>query len=191
MILMRLVWKWCWTFPTWKVILTHTWLRESSHVTRFCWYLWSNNIFIVYYLQSKICTPQLAQRAAELEMNNLQKELSEALNRQKLDPTFIIPLIFEGPRRDAVPRSLPSIYLFIFSKFLNTFDMRLYILAIDFSNPQEYIEKLTPIDPTGLIPMILDLENNFWYKTALSAYKYLQKSKVLIKLIKTRYELQK
>ncbi len=72
-------------------------------------------------LQSKICTPQLSQRSAEPGVNNLQKELNEALKRQKLDPTFIIPLIFEGPRRDAIPKSLPSICYFnvtFFFKFI-------------------------------------------------------------------------
>ncbi len=70
------------------------------------------------------------------------------------------------------------------------FDNRSYILAIDFSKPQEYVNKLISLDPTGLIPMILDLENNFLYKTALTAYKYLKSKPILNELTIIRYEIQ-
>ncbi len=67
--------------------------------------------FFSFLTIKHICTPHLAQRAAEPAINNVQTELNAALERQKSDPTFIIPLVFEGPRREALPNPVMSIHL--------------------------------------------------------------------------------
>lgn len=44
--------------------------------------------------------------------NNLQKEFTAALERQKVDPKFIIPIILEGDRSTSVAQNLPNIFFF-------------------------------------------------------------------------------
>ena len=51
---------------------------------------------------SQICTPRLKERALDKTTNSLQYELKAALEKQKSDHKFIIPLIFEGDRLTAI-----------------------------------------------------------------------------------------
>jgi hypothetical protein len=100
-----------------------------------------------------ICTPRFRQRAEEKTQNNLQKEFSAALERQKVDPKFIIPLILEGDRSSSVAQDLPN------------------ILSLDFTDPKKYCENMISLAPKGLIPMILGLEKHKVYAQLLKGNK--------------------
>jgi len=85
-------------------------------------------------------------------MNNLQKELNEALEKQKKDSKFIIPLILEGDRESSIPKQLPD------------------ILSLDFTNPSDYCTRMVSLSPKGLIPMLLGIENSIVYETLVKGY---------------------
>lgn len=104
-----------------------------------------------------ICTPRLASRANEpivdQKLNNLQIELRQALDRQFVSPKFIIPLIFEGERNDAVPQSVKN------------------ILYLDMTDDEKYRRGMVSLSPKGLIPMLLELENDKDYAEFLAGYQ--------------------
>jgi hypothetical protein len=60
---------------------------------------------------AKICTPRFKHRVEEKATthNNIQKEYYAALERQKQDPNFIIPLIIEGNHKTSLTKELPDI----------------------------------------------------------------------------------
>jgi len=100
-----------------------------------------------------ICTPRFRERFVQTgDKNNLQKEIFAALDRQQSEPNFIIPLLLEGNFSTSVP-----------TPFHN-------ILCVDLSDSNNYYKNLTSLSPKGLIPMILSLENNIFYKALLTGY---------------------
>jgi myosin heavy subunit len=109
----------------------------------------SDRVLLIY-------TPKFVARAEQVmpngEINNLQKELYEALAQQKVNPNFIIPLMLEGSYQTSISKSLPN------------------ILYLDFSNPSTYYKNMTSLSPKGLIPMLLGLENNSLYEGFLHGF---------------------
>jgi len=102
-----------------------------------------------------ICTPRLVQRLNDIapKPNNLQKEIKAALEKQKVSPKFIIPLILEGDWEASMPKTIPN------------------ILALDFTKSEEYYERMVYVSPKGLIPMILGLEDSAAYNGMVLGYR--------------------
>jgi len=103
-----------------------------------------------------ICTPCLVSRVQEPDTpdkpNNLLQELTIAQQRQQASPKFIVPLIFEGTHRTSVPPNMKS------------------ILGLDMSDEEKYRDRMVSLNPKGLLPLLLDLDNDKDYQEYLEGY---------------------
>ncbi len=106
--------------------------------------------FFFFNFWKQIFIRQLAQRAEESgPENNIQKELKAALGKQEIDPTFIVPLIFEGPPRDVIPKSLHSIRLITHTFCIALFDLcntSLLLISRNHKNMQKIWLRFIPLD---------------------------------------------
>ena len=93
-----------------------------------------------------ICTPRLKVRASEETKNNLQLELETALEKAKTTPEFIVPLIFSGTFRDAMPPQAE------------------HLLSINLTSTDGYYSTMASLAPMGLVPMLLGLEDSKDYQ---------------------------
>lgn len=100
-----------------------------------------------------ICTPRLKERVEVPDVNNMKKELSWTMERQKEDPQFIIPLTFSGSFRTSLPMNLDGKPL----KLGN-------ILCRDFTKVEDAATLALPLasveNPLGLLCAILDLQES-------------------------------
>jgi len=89
-------------------------------------------------------------------------ELKASLARQKENPHFLIPLIFDGNFPTSMPSTMDGED--ISSTFRN-------ILALDFTNCEsdfdKYVHQMSSCSPLGLIPTICHLEDNEDYERTL------------------------
>jgi hypothetical protein len=77
-----------------------------------------------------------------------------ALERQKLDPKFIIPIILLGDRNSSIAKDLPNILKKQKNKQKKN-DAKIHILSLDFTNTKDYYNNIVSLTPKGLVPMIL------------------------------------
>eukprot|EP00026_Physarum_polycephalum_P003164 Phypoly_transcript_03174.p1 GENE.Phypoly_transcript_03174~~Phypoly_transcript_03174.p1 ORF type:complete len:777 (+),score=137.16 Phypoly_transcript_03174:25-2331(+) len=93
-----------------------------------------------------ICTPRLKDRATEVAKNNLQLELETAMIKSQTTREFVVPLLFSGTFRDAMPTQVQ------------------HLLAINLKSQETHFSAMASVAPMGLIPMLLGLERNKDYK---------------------------
>jgi hypothetical protein len=66
--------------------------------------------------------------------------------------------------------------LFSFVYYCIFFKYEADILTLDFTDPAEYRERMISLNPKGLIPMVLGLEDNPGYAFMLKGYQSLNSS---------------
>jgi len=100
-----------------------------------------------------ICTPRLKERVEVAEANNMKKELSWTMEKQREDPQFIIPLIFSGTFRTSLPMNLDGKPLKLTS-----------ILFRDFTRAEDAATFALPLasveNPLGLLCAILGFQES-------------------------------
>eukprot|EP01111_Echinosteliopsis_oligospora_P015797 TRINITY_DN6361_c0_g1_i3.p1 TRINITY_DN6361_c0_g1~~TRINITY_DN6361_c0_g1_i3.p1 ORF type:complete len:159 (+),score=40.82 TRINITY_DN6361_c0_g1_i3:119-595(+) len=107
-----------------------------------------------------MCTPSLQARVKETNKNNMVYELECALEKQKTNPSFILPVIVEGSFSESVPTELDG---------RDVRGIFRDILAIThLKNPDN--KELLALKPAGLLPIVFELKKDPLYKVLVREF---------------------
>jgi len=83
---------------------------------------------------------------------------------KKINPCFIVPLIFDGSFGESIPTSVGGVI---------TSDIK-DILCADFTSPvfSKFAENMVALKPMGLIPRLFGLERDFGYAQTVKLWEH-------------------